>query len=259
MRVFTCGRQWGDMASCIYEAWEWALVHGHDQLRLELEPVIQPTLFDEYIHVEPDEDRAQKVMASIRGKISERAGALVFYASLSREDALDDIYRFLRLGFREGAKALSMLTDSHVMRLLQIRRNVGNEAHLFREFARFDEVSGGVLVSHIEPKNNVVYLVGRHFADRMPSLHWMIIDDGRGIAVVHAPDSELYMQQLSAQELAILSETEEQADGFRDLWQTFFDTAAVRQRVNPKCQNNHFPLWMRKHAAEFFHTGQKQR
>ena len=32
-------------------------------------------------------------------------------------------------------------------------------------------------VSHLEPKSDVIMLVGRHFADRMPSEHWMIIDD----------------------------------------------------------------------------------
>ena len=36
---------------------------------------------------------------------------------------------------------------------------------------------GSVYVSHLEPKSDVIMLVGRHFADRMPSEHWMIIDD----------------------------------------------------------------------------------
>ena len=34
MRVFTCADRWEDMASCIYDAWEWALTGGHDRLRL---------------------------------------------------------------------------------------------------------------------------------------------------------------------------------------------------------------------------------
>ena len=102
MRVFTCADRWEDMASCIYDAWAWALTGGHDRLRLEKEPVLQATLFDEYVHIEPDAVKAEKVMRSVWHKISPEAYHLISYASLYREDMLDEIYRFLRLGFSAG-------------------------------------------------------------------------------------------------------------------------------------------------------------
>ena len=67
---------------------------------------------------------------------------------------LDEIYRFLRLGFSAGGRATAMLTDPHVMRLMEASRNVTNEIHYFREFTRFDQMADGVLVSHIEPKKS---------------------------------------------------------------------------------------------------------
>lgn len=251
MMVFTCADDFEAMMTCIYDAWEWALKNGHDNLRLEREPIYQPGLFDTYQHVEADSCKAEKVVRSIRKKISVESSIRIYYACLTREDLLDTMYRYLRIGFRMGAKVDSMLTEDCVMKLMENRRKVGNESHYFREFLRFYSLDGKVYLAHFEPKSNVAYLVARHFADRMPSEHWMIIDDTRKLAVVHPCEEELYLRQLEDTEFERLCESEERRDAYTELWQTFFDTIAIRERENPKCQRNMIPIWMRKHAPEF--------
>lgn len=252
MIIFTCADQWEDIATCIYDAWEWAVGHGgHDNVGLQKEPLMQPSLFDEYVHVDADPIKTQKVMRSVRQKISFEAYRAVSLASLYREDVLNDIYEFLRLGFQTGRNVTSMLFDPHVMKVMEAERRVGNEIHRFVEFARFDEMPSGVLISHIEPKNQILYQVAEHFADRMPSVHWMIIDDGRRLAAVHPADEEVYLWEPHQEEMAILAGTEREKDVYSDLWKAFFVSTAIRQRENPDCQRNHFPLWMRRHATEF--------
>ena len=49
------------MATCIYEAWSMALQVGHDHVMLMKEPVEQLDIFADYIHVEPDADKVQKL------------------------------------------------------------------------------------------------------------------------------------------------------------------------------------------------------
>lgn len=252
MRVFTCVNRFEDMMTCIYNAWCWALKHGHENLRLEREPVYQGTLLDEYVHVDADAGKVEKVVRSIKNKISDQAYLYVFYAALSEEEAaLDAIYRFLRIGFANGAKVCSMYTNEQVMRLLELKRRVGKEAHYFREFARFNLIGEDVYVCHLEPKNNVVLLVGEHFADRMPSEHWMIIDDNRRLAVVHPKDEENYMRYLTEEEFLKLCHSEDCEDEYTELWRTFFHAISIRERENKACQRNLFPVWMRKHAVEF--------
>lgn len=251
MQVFTCANRFEDMMTCIYTAWEWALKNSHDRLRLQKEPVEQPALFDVYSHVEADREKAEKVIRSIRSKIGFGAYDCVYHAAMYHEDALDGIYRFLRMGFAYGKPVMDMLGHPIVMRMLEIRRRVTNEIHHFREFARFDEIGGQIYVCHLEPKSDVVYAVAQHFADRMPSVRWVMVDDVRRIAAVHPADEPVYLQELTAEEWRALQATEEMDDSYRELWKTFFDTIAIRQRKNPKCQQNLFPLWMRKHAAEF--------
>ena len=105
-------------------------------------------------------------------------------------------------------------------------------------------------------------LVGRHFADRMPSEHWMIIDDNRKTACVHPKDGENYLRYLTDEEFQTLRKTEEYEDEYEeedseyedeytDLWKTFFHAIAIDERKNYVCQRNLFPLWKRKHAVEF--------
>lgn len=253
MTVFTCRDDFESMMTCVYDAW--ASRKGHENVRLIREPVVQQDLFCEYIHVDADEEKVVKVVRSIQRKISYEAYRKVSYAAFSREeDALDAIYRFLILGFFYGAKVLSMLSFPPVMRIMELQRNVGNEAHYFREFSRFTSIDGNVYVCHMEPKNNVLLFVANHFRDRMPSESWIMIDDNRMTAAVHPRNEDFYIRYLTKEEAEELAKTEEAEDEYTSLWKTFFHTIGIKQRENLACQRNMFPIWMRKHATEFMET-----
>ncbi len=253
MTVFSCADDFSAMMTCIYEAWSSRL--GHDNVKLVREPIHQLELFTDYVHVEADSEKTESVVRSINQKISKGAYMWTFYASLSHEeDALDTIYRFLVLGFRYGACICQMLQNPVVMRMMELRRNVGNEAHLFVEFSRFTSINNGIYVSHIEPKNNCLISVANHFADRMISEYWIIMDDNRNLAAVHLPNEEFYIRNLTEDEATQLKMTEQFRDGFVAMWEEYFNTIAIKQRVNPVCQRNHFPEWMRKHAVEFLQS-----
>lgn len=57
--------------TCIYDAWAEALKIGHNQIQLKKEPIFQQTMFDEYIHIDGNPSKAEKVIRSIRRNISE--------------------------------------------------------------------------------------------------------------------------------------------------------------------------------------------
>lgn len=253
MRIYSCNDRFEDMMTCVYDAWCGAIEERvHHNIKLVREPIYQQNMFDDYIHVDADSDKVTKVVRSIRNSISDEAYMYVFYATLSaEEDALQAIYNFLRVGFEVGARACSMYTNPYVMRIMELKRRVGNESHHFREFARFTSLENKVYVCHLEPKNNVVMLVGAHFADRMPSEHWVIVDDCRHIAVVHPKDEDNYLRYLTDDEFNTLRRTEDYTDEYTDMWKTFFNAISIKERENRECQRNLFPLWMRKHAVEF--------
>lgn len=291
--IFTCNDSFEAMMTCVYQAWDSRL--GHRNIRLMLEPVEQQELFCDYIHVEGDPEKTEKVVRSIRRKISDEAYSQIFKAAMAFEpDRLDTIYRFLLLGFTYGRKVTDMLFEPAVIRILELSRKVGNEAHYFREFTRFVSVnlrpvisavpsswesasfgqsvsygespalrtsaqdgsprqglSEKVYVAHIEPKCNILTITARHFEDRMPSEHWIILDDNRLLAAVHPKDQPFYLTTLSPFHLEHLLELEKERDVYTDLWQEFFDTIGIQARANSKCQRTMLPLWYRKHMTEF--------
>lgn len=250
MTIFSCEDNFTAMLTCIYDAWASRL--GHANVRLVKEPVFQQELFCDYIHVDADLEKADKVLRSVKNKISYRAAYYVCQAIASCEDdALDSVYRFLILGFHYGDSCIEMYGNPIIMRFFELSRRVGKETGAFLEFVRFDAINPHTYISHIEPKNNIVLSVAEHFADRMPSENWMIIDDNRRVAAVHSADSEIYLRTFTDDEMERLSKTEDINDGYTDLWKAFFDAIAIKERKNPRCQMSHFTIIKRKHVTEF--------
>lgn len=260
---YTCEPTWEAMLSCIYEAW--ASGKGHQNVRLLLEPVQQYTLFDEYVHVDADEKKFLSVMDAVNRKISPDFYRALRYSSMAyEEDVLDNIYRCMVLGFAYGPDVIERVQYEVIMRNQLLRTRLGKEVNRFQEFMRFHRIDGGanlrgstqgddaVYVAHFEPKSRIVEALVPIFEDRMPSEHWMIIDDIHREAIVHPKEERSYLVKLSREEFERLLETEHADDGMATLWRVFFHSIAIEQRKNEPCQRNHAPLWARKHMVEFW-------
>ena len=60
------------------------------------------------------------------------------------------------------------------------------------------------------------------------------------------------VKELYDSKIKILPGDEENMeDEYTDMWKTFFEAIAIKQRRNTECQRNLMPLWMRKHVTEF--------
>ncbi len=252
MTVYSCVHEWDAMLTCIYVAMISKL--GHQNIRLELEDGdgTQPDLFSDYIHVDADPEQANKLTDAILSNISPYVYHELSYTAMAYEaDVLDNIYRVLLLGFKFGGSVLDMVQYRDVMRNREIRIRLGNEACRFKEIARFHDVGNNLLVAHIEPKSKIVMKVAADFVDRMPSENWVIVDDTHNEAVVHPKNEPYYLRKLDDEARRHLLKTEENNDEYTDLWKLFFNTIAIEQRINPKLQMNHMPLWAREHVVEF--------
>ena len=141
------------------------------------------------------------------------------------------------------------MTNEHVVRTMELARKTGNEAHLFYGFLRFNSV-GNILIARIEPKCNVIPLIIKHFSDRFYIENWIIEDVTHKLYAVHKAHGETRifsgdfdLSYAGITELSI-------QDEYESLWKTFFDTIAIKERTNPRCQRNLLPLWMRTHMTE---------
>ncbi|MDO4976906.1 MAG: TIGR03915 family putative DNA repair protein [Eubacteriales bacterium] len=249
MTIFVCEDSFEGVLTGVYDAWA---SHIHrKQLRIEVGPIGQREFFAEYVPVSANSEKTEKVMRSIHRKISYYAYRQCMYCALSaHKDRGDAIYRFLLLGFTYGAQVTKYLQEPSVMKVFEYSRAYGNEAHYYREFVRFSSWNQ-VYISHISPKGDVLSFVGDHFADRMPSEHFIIVDDVRKKAIIHPKNEECFLRFLTEEEFQSILSYEKKKDNYTDLWQTFFETIAIKERYNPTCQRNHLPLHFRKHMVEF--------
>ncbi|MDD6212150.1 MAG: TIGR03915 family putative DNA repair protein [Clostridiales bacterium] len=245
--VFCCQDNMDSIFTGIYDAWASRL--GHSHVRLQLAAHYNYELFTKTVEVQPNPEKTEKVIRSIRTKISSEAWSMVYRAVLSQyESKADDIYRFLILGFHYGSCVTKMLTEPAVQRIHELNRFVGNEAHFFREFLRFDSMEQNILFARIRPKSNVLTLLTPHFADRISGENFLILDVGRNLASIHPANQPWYLTALTREEAeALLSR---KPDQYRDLWKTFYDTIAIEERKNPRLQRNMMPLRYREFMPE---------
>lgn len=249
MTIYTCEKNWQAMLSCIYDAWSSG--QGHDNIRLEFATAEQYSLFDNYIYVEADELKATKVMDAINQKLNSYVYRQLYITSLSDEDdVLENIYHTMILAFAIGPTALDMVKYKDIFRNIELRRRVEKEANRFQEIIRFHKI-GEAYVAHIDARCRVLEFLGPIFHDRMPSEHFIIVDDTHKEAVVHPKDGQYYLWKLNDAEFNKLCETEDENDEYTDMWKAFYETIGIRERENRRCQMGHFPLWARKHAVEF--------
>lgn len=245
--TLVCEDSFEGIMTAVYDGWGY--------MNKGYEVSIQPgtgytlTFFSEYVTIDTDFEKAEKVARSIRVKISKEAYVMVYRVSQHFvEDKADAIFGFLKVGYAVGARVIKMLGDISVMRVIELDRKVANEAHLFKEFLRFKELKGNILYAKIEPKCSVIPLVSQHFQERFPKENWIIYDEKHIVAAVHPAGKHFVL--IKDKNIDELIKNMETKDGYEDLWKVFYNTIGIEARYNPKCQRNMMPLWYRKNMTE---------
>ena len=250
IHIYVCPDQIEGIFTAIYDAW--ASGYGHAYNRIQVEPIDNYELFSEYITVQIDKEKSVKVSNSIKKKIGNDAYTGVYDMAIStRRDKGDIIYRFLQLGFHLGPKVMNYLSNDYVNAIFKTMKTIANERHHYVEFIRFAELSNGILFSQIRPKNNVLTIVAPHFADRLQQENWMIVDEGREIAVVHPAHKPWFLVSLSLIDPALIAEHSEKEDVMVQAFSTFIESIAIKERTNYNLQRNMLPLRFREYMPEF--------
>lgn len=253
VKIVQCVDSVEGIFTAVYDAW--AMKYGHEFIKLQvvdMEESMNYELFSEYLLVEPDADKADKVAKSIQKKISAQAYGLVVKAALSNDPRkADAIYHFLVRGFAIGKQVVDNLSDPYVQQIFEMNRFVGNETHFFKGFLRFVELKNGVLLGKMEPKSNIVELLTPHFADRFAGENFMIVDMKRGIASIHEKNREWFMTAFEEDQLEALAEYDTEETEYSVLWKAFFKSLAIKERENHDLQRNQVRIRYRKYMTEF--------
>lgn len=204
----------------------------------------QSVLFDEVTDVITEQGLAERAKRRIRGDWNTFVLAWLYDSAddhiVHLANCLSDYYR--------DRSIMEQRDREHVETVIRYSRKTANERHRMLEFVRFEELEDGVYLSEIAPDADVLFMLGRHFRDRMSgSDEWMIYDSRRG-KLLSCAGGELLLE--SADLVGEKRYSEKEAS-YQKLWKVFFENIAIKERTNLKLQDHHVPRRYREHMTEF--------
>lgn len=162
------------------------------------------------------------------------------------EGHMQTAFRYLLLIAKRGGPVRGMLSHPDVLKAEQALRRVSHEIDRMKGFVRFRESASGALYAPLSPDNDIVDLLARHFAKRLPEYPFVLHDVRRKKAAVW--DGEhLFLAPLQQAEVMLSADEE----GWQRLWKTYFSAVNIPSRERIRQQNGYLPKRYRKFMTEF--------
>ncbi|MCL2253258.1 MAG: TIGR03915 family putative DNA repair protein [Lachnospiraceae bacterium] len=240
--------------TAIYDAY--LLKRPHDEIHIQVGEEENLRLFAEYRTIKADPLKAKKVARTIGKKFGSEGYMSVCRALASADSSKGEaIYKMVVAGLlmKNPSDIMGNLKNRNVMKVFELARFSGNEAHFLVEFIRFRELDNGILYARTGPKNNVLTFVMPHFADRLPMENFVIHDEVRGLYGLHPAQKEWYIVTEAEGFSFKASEHAFSEDEiiYSELFTAFFHIIAIEERKNIKLQRNMLPLRYREYMTEF--------
>lgn len=191
-------------------------------------------------------ENARRVYRSIV-KISPTAANLLrrcFLTCLEEKEL--HMYRFIRKLYSSGDAFLKNQADEVYHPISKALRHMNGELEKLRGFVRFSDYNG-TLGAEIEPQNRVLPLLRSHFCNRYANESLFIYDRTHGDLLLYTKGRSQILYVDSWQKTL----PGEEEIYYRALWKKFYETIAIKERYNPKCQNTFLPKRYRHTMTEF--------
>lgn len=211
-----------------------------------------PSLITTPINIKTEEDKFKRVYDSIEKKLDSEILRTIFFLNLSGADDSDTLaLKYLKLCYKHGTEAKFALQHPVVAKVARYSRQVTLEAHRFTGFVRFKKVGDMAFYASIEPDNNILPLILKHFEDRFRDQDFIIHDLRRSSALMYSKDTKSSMiVELSKEKGTLLSNMEDTEGDFENLWRQFYKSATIKERINPRLQKRSMPTRYWNHLTE---------
>ena len=257
MRVYQCEDSLEGVCTAIYRAYEEHADHQDTWIRTDQELM----LFGEYIPVESDSERAEKVLRTLRRSFGQEDLERLGMALTTPEaDKAQAVYRTVVHGLRTRPAPGHLLdhqTDPYILQTFRLAKKAGRELGQLREFIRFRELEQGILYAENCMKNDVLPYLMVHFADRFPQEDFAIRDIGRELMGIHPAGGDWYLTGSHALGEALRQtgySVQEMA--YEELFRYFCHKIAIKERKNIDLQNRMMPKRFQKFTIEFAKKGE---
>ena len=149
------------------------------------------------------------------------------YACASDDPSMPQaVGRYLRLGFSVGPRVLEMIADERVAAFNDLARSVVGECEHTRQFVRFSHMSDGSFIASFAPKADTIPLVAPHFAQRMGTERFCLVDPSHLVAAFHEEGSRtcsiVRLDRELAQSIGSRRDLADDELYVRAMWQRFY-------------------------------------
>jgi len=249
--ILICEDSVAGILTGIYEAYERKLNHDTTVIQVGEEENLR--LFAEYIRVVPSQEKADKVIRTIRRRFGEETWHIMLEALAAADGSKGQaVYQMIVFGLRGGYKGqlIDCLSQESVIKTVALSTTVWHEVHHFYGFLRFQELASGILYAKIKPKAKLLAFLGDHFTDRYPLENFMIYDEAHDEWLIHGVKKEWFIvsgQLIQTDGLLIFSEDEMQV---QELFCHFVNKISIKERENLALQQQMLPLRFRSNMIE---------
>ncbi|WBU89077.1 TIGR03915 family putative DNA repair protein [Cellulophaga omnivescoria] len=215
----------------------------------------QQPLFGTYDTVYTNQEKANRVWAGLKKKMSTDEARRFYYAFLSEKPIVEDtLYNAIVYVFASHKNVGSDFTNKHILEIAKLTKNVGREKHRMEAFVRFKLTKDGVYFANIEPDFNVLPLIKRHFEKRYADQKWLIYDLKRKYGLYYNLEK---VDIIKLDFDASFDPTKTSADifaavelEFQQLWNDYFKSTNIESRKNMKLHIQHVPKRYWKYLSE---------
>lgn len=198
------------------------------------------------IYIKTNKEKAKRIWNGLYLNVSFDALYNCYYAFLScRKSKEINVLKYILNAFVIGPKITSMLSIDYVLEVMKLRKNVLHESHKLKGLVRLSEVGNNLFYAPIHPDNNVIELLGHFLIKRFPTQNLILHDKNRNLVFLYNANKSLQnsvnyeiIEVPSSIKIPTFSKEEKQ---FQDLWKTFFNTIAIKERTNPRLQMQYMP------------------
>ena len=207
----------------------------------------QPSLLDISFEIITDVLKAERVWNGIKAKTSKEACDMVYHTFLSGMDNIGMIiFHYLQLTFAANYNVSVNYREESVLLIKQIQQKVLKEAHRMFMFVRFQKTNNDIYFAPIQPKYDVIPLIGKHFKNRFRDQIWIIYDTERDYGLYYdlktVEEIKLEQHNINKSSGKIdASLLEEKEECYQILWKNYFDAININERKNLKVQMQFMP------------------
>jgi probable DNA metabolism protein len=213
-----------------------------------------PLFYDEIVTVISDEEKASRVWKALQKKLSKTALTFLSVSWLSEDPQIDMLlFRYIRKVIDSPHSIEMNFGDPDILELSKTWKKVQRESSYIRQFLRFQKTADDTYFACVEPLYNALPLVTNFLKNRFHDQKWLIYDIKRNYGYYYdtVDITEVMLDNIQWEDGKlkenIMSHDEKM---FQQLWQQYFKSITIKERINPKLQRQHMPVRFWKYLTE---------